>query len=128
MAVRQIAVAAMTALAIGLSAAGQAVAGEVDVVDVTITAERDGSYRFDVTLRHADGGWDHYADRWEVLSADGKSVLATRILAHPHVEEQPFTRSLGGVDLPAGLDAVRVRGHDKRHGYIGREMTVSVPR
>lgn len=53
--------------------------------------------RLSVTLAHADTGWDDYADAWEVLDADGNS-LGIRELAHPHVEEQPFTRSLS-VDL-----------------------------
>jgi hypothetical protein len=41
-----------------------------------------------VTVRHADEGWEHYADCWEVLTLDGE-VLATRELAHPHDNEQP---------------------------------------
>ena len=84
--------------------------------------------RFDVhvTLRHTDTGWDHYANRWEVLGPAG-DVLATRVLYHPHVNEQPFTRSLDGVAIPAGLTWVRVRGHDLVHGYGGREVTLSVP-
>lgn len=58
-----------------------------------------------VTLRHADTGWDHYADAWEVLAPDGSS-LGIRELAHPHVNEQPFTRSLRvdlGADVPAEI-------------------------
>lgn len=124
MIVRAFATVLMT-LAVALP--GAAAAGEVDVVDVTVTPESGGGYRFDVTLRHADSGWDHYADRWEVLTPDGDDVLATRVLAHPHVNEQPFTRSLGGVKIPAGLSTVRVRGHDKVHGLGGREMTVALP-
>jgi hypothetical protein len=46
-------------------------------------------------VRHEDVGWQHYADRWEVLASGGE-VLATRVLAHPHVDEQPFVRNLGG--------------------------------
>ncbi|MFT5064884.1 MAG: hypothetical protein ACJAXK_000243 [Yoonia sp.] len=51
------------------------------------------SGRFDVTLSHPDTGWDHYADGWRVEDADG-AVLGLRVLGHPHVNEQPFTRSL----------------------------------
>jgi len=78
-----------------------------------------------VTLRHADEGWEHYADRWEVLSLDGK-VLATRTLFHPHVNEQPFTRSLSGVSVPAGTPAVRIRSHDKMHEYGGVELVIDL--
>ena len=60
-----------------------------------------------VTLSHPDTGWDHYADGWRVEDADG-NILGTRILAHPHVTEQPFTRSLR-LDLPDGLEAIFVR-------------------
>lgn len=102
---------------------GTAMAGEADV---TAVAVRSGStYSFSVTVRHADEGWDHYANRWEVLSLDGK-VLATRELAHPHVNEQPFTRSLSGVKLPAGTKEVRLRANDKVHGVGGVELIVDL--
>ncbi len=106
--------------------AGPARAGEVDVVAVVATWSAAGVYRFDVTLLHEDGGWDHYADRWEIRDGDG-TVLATRVLAHPHVNEQPFTRSLGGVRPPASLRRVTVAAHDSLHGYGGAEMTVDLP-
>ena len=67
-------------------------AGEADVVRLEATRISPGVWRFDVTVRHADEGWDHYADRWDVIGPDG-AVLATRVLLHPHVGEQPFTRS-----------------------------------
>jgi len=103
-------------------------AGLADVLKVDIRAGAEaGSYDLDVTLRHADTGWDHYANRWEVLAPDGR-VLATRVLVHPHVHEQPFTRSLSGVRIPAEYTWVRVRAHDLLHGYGGREVTLSVPR
>jgi hypothetical protein len=108
-----------------MSAATPGLAGEADVIDVTTTPEAGGTWRFDVTVRHADEGWDHYADKWEVLSPEGK-VLATRVLVHPHETEQPFTRSLGGVSIPAGIDRVIVRAHDSVHLYGGAvlEMTL----
>ncbi|MEM9247500.1 MAG: hypothetical protein AAGB05_02275 [Pseudomonadota bacterium] len=52
-----------------------------------------------VTLRHGDTGWDDYADGWRIVTETG-TVVGTRVLAHPHVNEQPFTRSLSGVTLP----------------------------
>jgi hypothetical protein len=103
----------------------RAFAGEVDVVDARATMSADGNWRFDVTLRHADDGWDHYADAWEVLAPDGK-VLAKRVLYHPHVDEQPFTRSLSGVRIPNGISTVTVRGHDKVHGYGGKTLSVTL--
>lgn len=102
-------------------------AGEANVVAVDALRAPDGTWRFDVTVRHADEGWDHYADAWQVLAPDG-SVLATRKLLHPHVGEQPFTRSLSGVRIPDGLAEVRIRAHDSVHGNGGAEMDVSLPR
>lgn len=107
-------------------AAVPAAAGEADVVNVRAVEAADGSWTFHVTLRHDDEGWDHYADAWEVLDADG-AVLGTRKLLHPHVDEQPFTRSLSGVTIPDGIDKVTVRGHDSVHGYGGAKMQVSLP-
>lgn len=104
-----------------------AVADEADVLAVDITAQGNGTYRFDVTVRHADEGWDHYADGWEILTEDGTS-LGYRKLHHPHVNEQPFTRSLSGVEIPDGVDRVVVRAHDSVHEWGGAEMTVTVPR
>jgi len=103
-----------------------AMAGEADVVGVEVSKQGEGRFRFDVTVRHADEGWDHYADRWEVLGPDG-AALGVRELAHPHVNEQPFTRSLSGVEIPVGVSEVTVRARDSVHGYGGREMTVAVP-
>ncbi|MFQ5959123.1 MAG: hypothetical protein ACE5LF_07130 [Alphaproteobacteria bacterium] len=103
------AIAVSAALAAMYSAA---LAGEADVLAVEVAKERAGVYRFDVTVRHADDGWEHYADAWDVVAPDG-GVIATRALYHPHVGEQPFTRSLSGVAVPAGVRRVSLRAHDK---------------
>ena len=76
------------------------------------TANVGGSYTFLVTVAHADSGWKHYADKCEVLAADG-TVLETRILYHPHVDEQPFTCGLGNVQIPAEIAQVIVRASDR---------------
>lgn len=104
-----------------------AIGGPADVVEVKVTAQTEGSYRFDVTLLHADEGWDHYANQWEVV-APGGQVLGTRVLYHPHVHEQPFTRSLSGVKVPADVDFVEVRARDSVHGLGGRSVRVELPR
>ena len=114
-------------LAIMLAGAQPVQSGHADVLQVDIRpAGEPGRFDIGVTLRHGDTGWDHYANRWEVLAPDG-TVLATRLLAHPHVDEQPFTRSLGGVRIPGEFTWVRVRAHDLVHGFGGREVTLSVP-
>ena len=103
------------------------VAGEADVIEAKIRPEQDGSFTISATLRHADSGWKHYADRWEVLGPQGQ-VLAKRVLWHPHVEEQPFTRSLGDITIPQGIERVTIRAHDSVHGHGGREAVLEVPR
>ncbi|MGM0561963.1 MAG: hypothetical protein ACQETX_12945 [Pseudomonadota bacterium] len=108
-----------------LAAAYPAYGGEADVLEVQVNGT-EGIYRFEVSVRHADEGWDHYADAWEIIGPDGE-VIATRELAHPHVEEQPFTRSLPSVEIPDGLTEVTVRARDSVHGYGGEEITVELP-
>ena len=104
---------AIAAGVVMLAALLPARAGEADVVDVKVSKAGEGSYRFDVSVKHADEGWDHYADRWDVVGPDG-TVLGSRVLAHPHENEQPFTRSQT-VEIPAGVTEVTVRAHDKIH-------------
>lgn len=101
-------------------------AGEVEVVSAKARSAGGDSFRFEVTLRHADAGWAHYADNWEILTLEGK-LLGRRVLLHPHDNEQPFTRSLGGVKIPPGITQVKVRGHDKVHKYGGKELVIDLP-
>ncbi len=96
--------------------AGQIAAADAPVVrDVTATKSQAG-WRFDVTIAHADTGWDHYADGWRVEDASG-AVLGLRVLGHPHVAEQPFTRSLSGVVLPNGTTSVFIRSRCNTDGW-----------
>lgn len=101
--------------------------GEADVVAAQLERSGDATFRLDVTVRHADEGWDHYADNFDVVAPDGR-VLGTRTLLHPHVDEQPFTRSLTGLEIPDGIDEVVVRAHDSVHGNGGADLRVRVPR
>ena len=114
-------------LGAGLLSASAVAAGEADVLDVEITHSGDDRYRVIVTVRHADEGWDHYADQWRVVAPDG-TVLGTRTLHHPHETEQPFTRSLGGIQIPAGVSEVTIEARDTVHARGGKTMTVAVPR
>jgi len=103
-----------------------AFAGEADVIDAQAT-QSGAAWRFDVTVRHADEGWDHYADAWRVTGPDG-TVLGTRTLLHPHVGEQPFTRSLSGVSIPDDVEKVTIEAHDSVHGWGGEDFTLTLPR
>jgi hypothetical protein len=112
-------------LAFGLcvTSATGVLAGGADVVGATYARSADGTYRFDVTVRHGDAGWEHYADRWQVLDAGG-TVLGERVLLHPHDTEQPFTRSQSGIEIPAGTRLVIIRAHDNKHGWVGADLMI----
>jgi hypothetical protein len=112
-------------LAIFILACAPAYAGQADVIDVQVSESREGTFAFDVTVAHQDNGWEHYADKWDIVD-EGGNILATRILHHPHVDEQPFTRSLSGVEIAPGINKVTVQAHDSVHGYGGRTLPVKI--
>ena len=114
------------AAVLALAFAWPAFAGEADVVGVTVKQRSAGVYDFLVTVKSNETGWEAFANRFEVLAPDG-TVLGTRVLGHPHVAEQPFTRELYGVEIPAGIAQVTVRAHHKPKGYDGETMTVDLP-
>jgi len=115
------------ALVFGLLSGPSAIhAGEADVLKVAARKTGKQTYHFSVTVQHADTGWDHYADKWDVIGAGG-AIYGTRTLYHPHVDEQPFTRSLSGVAIPAGVNKVTVRAHDSVHKYGGKVMEIALP-
>jgi hypothetical protein len=116
--------AAVCLLAFALGPAAAA-AGEADVLAVEVACE-ERTCLFAVTVRHADAGWEHYADRFEIVAPDGR-VLGLRVLQHPHVDELPFTRRLPGVEIPEDVARVRVRARDSVHGFGGAEREVAVP-
>jgi hypothetical protein len=103
----------------GVICADQAVIRHVEL------EQHSTSWTVSVTLQHADTGWDHYADGWRVVTADGK-VLGHRTLYHPHVNEQPFTRNLSGITIPAGVNRVFVEAHDKVHGWNTERLEVNL--
>ncbi len=100
-------------------------AGQARVVDAQAMRVGDG-WRFSVTILHGDTGWDHYADGWAIEAPDG-TLLGYRELLHPHVDEQPFTRSLGGVRVPGGVGTVHVRAHDSVHGWTDEWFEIVLP-
>ena len=86
-----------------------------------------GDWTVSVTLRHGDTGWDDYADGWRVVSADG-TVLGTRTLYHPHVDEQPFTRSLSGVSVPPGTLTIFIEARTNTDGWGAERYRLDLPR
>lgn len=95
------------------------------IENVTARKGADG-WRFDVTLSHPDSGWEHYADGWRVLAMDG-TELGLRVLAHPHEAEQPFTRSLGGVQIPKSARQVQIQTRCLVDGWAEQTLTVTLP-
>ncbi len=110
---------------LAILAAGPALADEPLVTGAVAARDGDG-WRFDVTLTHPDTGWDHYADAWRIEAPDG-TILGLRELAHPHVDEQPFTRSLSGVAVPAGLTEVRIRPRCLVDGWAEETFVLTLP-
>ena len=101
-------------------------AGEVEIVAAKATGSA-GTWTFAVTLRHHDTGWDHYADLWQIFTPDGE-LLGERVLLHPHVDEQPFTRSQSGITIPEGVSQVIIRARDTVHGVSPQEYKLNLDR
>lgn len=100
------------------------IAGEADILAAEVESVGGEFYRFKVTVQHDDEDWNHYAQRWEILSTDGK-LLAIRVLRHPHINEQPFTRSVTAI-IPEDIDQVVIRAYDLVHEFGGKEFTLNL--
>ena len=106
--------------------------GDADVIGVRAIDNGPQGWTFHVTVSHPDTGWDDYCDGWDVVGNDGKAIKVnasdkfTRLLLHPHVEEQPFTRSQGRLHIPDFMTSVSVRAHDIVDGFGGREITLDL--
>jgi len=96
-----------------------------DVIAVTADQSDDGTWRFDVTLSSPYDTPDRYADAWRILGPDG-TEYGVRELAHDHANEQPFTRSLSGVEIPDEVDSVVVEGRDQVNGWGGEVAHASL--
>ncbi len=99
-------------------------AGEADVLSAEVEYVGGDLYRFKVTVQHTDEDWNHFAKAWEVLSPDGIK-LGARILQHPHINEQPFTRSMT-VTIPKEVNKVTIRAYDLIHEFGGKELTIDI--
>ncbi|MDK1118956.1 MAG: hypothetical protein QGM50_09230 [Anaerolineae bacterium] len=82
------------------------------------------AYQFVVEVASPDTGCDQFTDWWEIFNEEGE-LLYRRILLHSHVDEQPFVRSGGPVDIAADT-LVFVRAHMNNKGYGGILMKGSV--
>lgn len=110
---------------LGLVLLGSANADEVKILAANFSHSSNNLWSVDVTLKHHDTGWDHYADDWRIMDDKGH-VLGDRVLYHPHVTEQPFTRSLGRVKIPQNITTVYIEAHDKVHGWTPERLMVDL--
>lgn len=101
---------------LSLAVFSSAYAGDVKILGADFLKTGNNSWSLDVTLKHGDTGWDHYADKWRVVDAEN-NILGERVLYHPHVNEQPFTRGLNDVKIPEDTRTVYIEAHDKVHGW-----------
>jgi len=98
-----------------------------DVVDVVVDTDGDRAFHFATTLSSPYDSPARYADAWRVTSTDRSVVYGIRELAHDHADEQPFTRSLSGVEIPDSVSEVLVEGRDQVNGWGGATLVVSLP-
>lgn len=100
-------------------------ANEVAIVGAEFELDKNHTWTVRVGLAHADSGWEHYADIWRVVDAEGK-VLGERVLLHPHENEQPFVRQTSGVKIPVDTQTVYIEAHDSVHGWTPKRLAVDM--
>ncbi len=84
------------------------------VVSVTVSGT-ENNYTFNVGISSPDTGCNQYADWWEVVTEDG-TLLYRRVLLHSHVNEQPFVRSGGSINVTSNTTLI-IRAHMNTSGY-----------
>lgn len=97
-----------------------------DVIKVQVQKTGSGEFSFSATISSPDTGWKKYANAFRVRSEKGK-IFGTRVLFHPHVNEQPFTRSLSKVKIPSDVQEVIIDARDSVAGWGGESVRVKVP-
>jgi hypothetical protein len=121
-----LALAALTASAAWAQAPAKEAQRFPDVIAAKVKASSGGVFDFDVTVSSPYDTPQRYADALRVTTLDGKQ-LGERILWHDHQDEQPFTRDLYAVKIPAGIKKVLIQARDQKHGYGGKQIEVSLP-
>ena len=96
-----------------------------DILEATATLGADGTWEFTATVSSPYDSASRYADAWRVLAPDG-TELGIRELLHDHAGEQPFTRSLTGLEVPDGISSVTIEGRDQVNGWGGATVEVAL--
>lgn len=97
-----------------------------DVVRVDVKVQGGGRFDFDVTVSSPYDTPERYADALRV-TGEGGVAYGERVLLHDHADEQPFTRDLHGVTIPAGVRSVVLQARDRKNGYGGKTVRVALP-
>ena len=129
------AVAIGAALATGCGDSGRPAAGDVgtqgplecpDVIRVDITRDADGTHTIAATVSSPYETVDHFVNAITVQAPAGEE-LARLDLVEAHVDQQPFTETLTGVEIEPSMTEVVVRGHDSINGWCGLTIRADVP-
>ena len=83
------------------------------ILDAKLTCNK--VCNINVTIKHNDSSWKHYVNKYEIYAKNNK--IATRILYHPHIHEQPFTRSKSGFQIPKNTTSITIKAYDLVDGY-----------
>jgi hypothetical protein len=108
----------------GFLFANSVLASDVEIIKVVLTKDT-GTWRADVTLKHDDTGWKHYADGWRLTDEKGREIVK-RTLYHPHVNEQPFTRSTSNFQIPSDKKVIFVEAHDLNRGWSKNKVAIDM--
>jgi len=103
-------------LGVSCSEQNESKAQYADVMEVEASGS-ENNFTFSVTIRSPDTGCEQFADWWEVITTDGQ-LIYRRILLHSHVNEQPFTRNGGPVNIDNTQEVI-IRAHMNNAGYGG---------
>lgn len=94
-----------------------------DVVEAELEPAGDEAWSLAVTISSPYDSPERYADGWRVLAPD-ETVLGEHKVTHNHANEQPFTRSQRGLDIPEDVEEIIVEGRDTENGYGGETVPV----
>jgi hypothetical protein len=97
-----------------------------DVISAKAQSRGGNQFDFYVTVSSPYDTPQRYADAFRVMHKDG-TVYGERVLLHDHATEQPFTRDLYGVLVPAGRRRVVVQARDLKNGWGGKTVEVVLP-
>jgi len=97
-----------------------------EVVAAAASRADDNTIRFDVTVSSPYDSPLRYADAWRIVGSDG-TVYGIRELLHDHAGEQPFMRSLDGIEIPNRVESVTVEARDLANGWGGTTVEVKLP-